>query len=48
MVKLLVIALWALFGYTAIVFSKGKKSKAYGYLLGIIFLIAAPFMLLLI
>lgn len=48
MVKLLVIVLWALMGYTAVIFSKGKKSEVYGYLLGGIFLIAAPFMLLLI
>lgn len=48
MVKLLVIVLWALMGYTAVIFSKGKKSEVYGYLLGIIFLIAAPFMLLLV
>ena len=48
MLKLLVIAIWALLGYIAVVFSKGKKSEVYGYLLGGIFLIAAPFMLLLV
>lgn len=45
--KLLIIVIWALMGYIAVIFSKGKKSEVYGYLLGIIFLIAAPFMLLL-
>ena len=46
--KLLIIVIWALMGYIAVVFSKGKKSEVYGYLLGGIFLIAAPFMLLLV
>ena len=46
--KLLIIVIWALMGYIAVIFSKGKKSEVYGYLLGGIFLIAAPFMLLLV
>ena len=46
-IKLLIIGLWILLGYTAVIFSKGKKSEVYGYLLGSIFLVAAPFMLLL-
>ena len=46
--KLLIIVIWVLLGYIAVIFSKGKKSEVYGYLLGGIFLIAAPFMLLLI
>ena len=46
--KLLIIVIWVLLGYIAVIFSKGKKSEVYGYLLGGIFLIAAPFMFLLI
>ena len=48
MLKLLVIAVWGLLGYIAVVMANSKKREVLGYLLGLVVLLVAPVMLLIV